>query len=269
MSVAGFVAVVVLVLFVGAAAERLLTPAGDGAQQRAELTSAFWVRTAIAPDIVIALVLFAIVAALGWWDRVVIDDRPVASWVGVVPLVMALQIVVGVNYRSVADTDAGFTAFLLVSALAGALWEEVLFRGIGVAAFRSNGYSEGWVALWTSVLFGLGHTQYVTGDVLGLVYVTVAGYLFYLVRRWSGGLALPVVLHGLGNFALKWPHLVTKAPYAGLEWFLASEYLLAVVVLFGQLGVARGLERPWADRYRRQAPRTPTRRVVLTELRRR
>jgi membrane protease YdiL (CAAX protease family) len=33
--------------------------------------------------------------------------------------------------------------------------EELMFRGIGVIAFRRAGFSEGRVALWSSLVFGL------------------------------------------------------------------------------------------------------------------
>lgn len=269
VSVGAFIAIVVLVLAVAASAALLLTSNGDGAEQVSSLTSAYWLRAGIGADAALAVVVIAIVAALGWWSRVFVDRRPVAGWVGIVPLVMTLQIVATLDYRSVLDTDARFHAYVLVSALIGAFWEEVLFRGIGVEVFRSNGFSEGKVALWTSVLFGLVHVPGMVIDgeepfmllVLLLAWITLLGYYYYLARRWSGGLALPVLLHAFWNVARESRLIAGTEDIAGV--LLVSTVLLGLVLVIGSTGTHRGLERPWTDIRRRPGPRTPTRRVVL------
>ena len=81
-----------------------------------------------------------------------------------------------------------------------------MFRGIGVTTFRVNGFSEGRVALWSSVVFGAVHLTNAlsTGGaaVAQAIAVSFAGYFFYLTRRVSGGLVVPAVLHGLFDFSI-------------------------------------------------------------------
>lgn len=77
-----------------------------------------------------------------------------------------------------------------------------MFRGIGVTAFRANGYQEGKVALWSSIVFGAAHLTNAIGGGGGAavgqaIAVSFAGYFFYLTRRVSGGLLLPAIVHGL------------------------------------------------------------------------
>ena len=58
--------------------------------------------------------------------------------------------------------------------------EELMFRGIGVTAFRQAGFTEGKVALWTCVLFGLAHATNIFSEGVGaltqVLVTVVAGY---------------------------------------------------------------------------------------------
>ncbi len=81
-----------------------------------------------------------------------------------------------------------------------------MFRAIGVTTFRRNGFSEGKVALWSSLIFGLAHIANVIGSVPSAfaeaIIVSFAGYFFYLIRRVSRSTILNSVLHGLFDFTL-------------------------------------------------------------------
>ena len=98
-----------------------------------------------------------IVAIWRWWKPVYVDDKPVRSWVIVIPIIQVVSILAVTNYGGLAEKGAAFTALLLVSCLLVGFAEELMFRGIGVTAFRSRGFTEGKVALWTTVIFGLAH----------------------------------------------------------------------------------------------------------------
>ena len=86
--------------------------------------------------------VYAVVAVLGWWRPVFVDDRPVQRWVWVVPIVFALAIVLGIDYADLADKGLGFVLLLLLGALCVGFAEEGMFRGIGVTALRDHGLSE-------------------------------------------------------------------------------------------------------------------------------
>ncbi|MEV7281682.1 CPBP family intramembrane glutamic endopeptidase [Streptomyces sp. NPDC093111] len=84
--------------------------------------------------------------------------------------------------------------------------EELMFRGIGVQVFKRAGLSEGKVALWSSVAFGIVHVSNAFGEgaqaLLQAVIVSTSGYFFYLCLRVGGTLLLPMLVHGLWDFSL-------------------------------------------------------------------
>lgn len=149
---------------------------------------------------------YGVVAALGWWRPVLRDDRPVNRWVWCVPVVLLVAILVGIDYGALAEKGWLFVLVLLVATQFVGWGEEGMFRGIGVTVLRNHELSEGKVALWSSLIFGLVHLSNVFGHgasaVPQAILVSLAGYFFYLTRRVSGSNALNSVLHGLFDFAL-------------------------------------------------------------------
>ena len=81
--------------------------------------------------------VYAVVAALGWWRPVFVDDRPVQRWVRIVPIVFGAAILLAIDYGALADKGAGFVAVLLLAALCVGFAEEGMFRGITVTALRA------------------------------------------------------------------------------------------------------------------------------------
>ncbi|MFG3081230.1 CPBP family intramembrane glutamic endopeptidase [Streptomyces parvulus] len=92
-----------------------------------------------------------------------------------------------------------------MTALVG-IGEELMFRGIGVQVFKRAGLSEGKVALWSSVVFGVVHVSNAFGEgaqaLLQAVIVSTSGYFFYLCLRVGSTLLLPMLVHGLWDFSL-------------------------------------------------------------------
>lgn len=100
-------------------------------------------RTILVPVAVSVVLVYAVVAWLGWWRPVWVDDRPVQRWLIIVPVLMVLSVVGVTDYRSLADHGLVFTGLLLLGSLLVGLGEETMFRGIGVTCFRSNGTASG------------------------------------------------------------------------------------------------------------------------------
>ena len=108
------------------------------------------------PDRPVPRFVYAVVAALGWWRPASSttgrcsggcgSSRPSSAWPRA-----------GIDYVVLADKGLGFVVLLLLAALCVGFAEEGMFRGIGVTVFRVNGFSEGRVALWSSVVFGAVH----------------------------------------------------------------------------------------------------------------
>jgi len=143
LSIAAFVVIVVvdLVILQGVGA---LGQAGlDGFEDGHVRTSEQVALGLLLPVGLSVVFVYAVVAVLGWWRPVFVDDRPVQAWVWVVPIAFAFAIVLSIDYADLADKGVGFVLLLLLAALCVGFGEEGMFRGIGVTTFRVNGFSEG------------------------------------------------------------------------------------------------------------------------------
>lgn len=205
LGVTTWVALVVVYLVVVQGVAQLLTRGLDVEYAAPTDVDELW-RMITVPTGTSLVLIVAVVSYLRWWRPVSVDDRPVQPWVIVVPAVMVVSVLIVTNYPGLADKGMGFTLLLLVSALFVGFGEELMFRGLGVTTFRSNGFTEGKAALWSTVVFGLAHATNLITEGLGAipqVFATIiAGYFLYLIRRRSGGILVPAVLHGLWDFSL-------------------------------------------------------------------
>ncbi|ORM32491.1 CPBP family intramembrane glutamic endopeptidase [Williamsia sp. 1135] len=186
-------------------------------------------RMILVPVAASLVLVYAAVAWLGWWRPVWIDDRPVQRWVIVVPVLMAVSIVIVTDYAGLIDHGLAFTLLLLLGSLMVGLGEETMFRGIGVTCFRKNNLSEGKVALWSTLVFGLAHsTNLISEGPKAFAQVgstIVAGYFLYLIRRRTGGLLFPVLIHGLWDFSL-----TTGKTYAPALYAILTSIMLAIIL---------------------------------------
>ena len=84
--------------------------------------------------------------------------------------------------------------------------EELMFRGIGVVAFRRMGLTEARVALDSSVVFGAVHLSnaLATGAsaIVQAIAVSLTGYFLYLTRRWAGVIWVAMIVHGSQDFLI-------------------------------------------------------------------
>ena len=143
---------------------------------------------------------------LGWWPPIWHDHKPVQRWVRVVPFILIGASILGCDYGNLLDQTTGLVLLLVLTAAMVGFTEELMFRGIGVNVFRRAGFTEGKVALWTSLSFGaihLGNALNTGGTaIFQALIASFIGYLLYLIRRGSGGIALAMITHGIWDFAL-------------------------------------------------------------------
>jgi membrane protease YdiL (CAAX protease family) len=78
-----------------------------------------------------------------------------------------------------------------------ALAEETIFRGYLILRFRALTGGAGWAALFSAVVFSLGHGYEGTA---GVVTVGVMGLAFALAYLWRKSLVMPITMHFLQDF---------------------------------------------------------------------
>ena len=102
-------------------------------------------------------------------------------------------------------TDAAFAEMIENSAiplvvfaivLVAPLVEEFVYRGFFMGVLLARGWSAGLAIALTSAVFAAQHIQY---GWIGMLVVFVYGGVFGLVRIASGGLAMPMLAHGIVN----------------------------------------------------------------------
>jgi hypothetical protein len=147
---------------------------------------------------------------------------------------MLVAIAAGISYGNLSDKGLSYTLMLLVGCLFIGVSEELMFRGIGVTAFRQAGFTEGNVALWTCALFGLAHATNIFSEGVGalpqVLITAVAGYFFYVIRRVSGLLIVSMIMHGLWDFGL-FTNTLRDPPGIGVAAFIVADIVLAIVAI--------------------------------------
>ena len=189
-----------------------------------------------------------------WSDEDQIRKLSVAGFIGIV--VVYLIIVQGLGRLLTAGLDVAYAAptdlttlwrsltvpvlvsLVFVYAVVAVLgwWRPVLVdHGLGVTTFRVNGFPEAKVALWSSVIFGLAHATNLISEgpkaFLQVLATAIAGYFLYLIRRSSGGLLVPAVVHGLWDFGLISSSVVAGRSYVGSGLFILADIVLLIIVL--------------------------------------
>ena len=166
---------------------------------------------------------------LGWW-RPVLREKPLGvKWMWAIPVVLGVVVLIGIDWAQISAVGAPYLLWLAVGTLLVGFNEEIVYRGLALVAFR-GAYKEVYVWLLTSVLFGLLHGanvflgQALVPTIQQMVFAFVLGGVFYVVRRVTGVLAIPVILHALwdfGSFSWAGAFAVTKvgpAALAGANW---------------------------------------------------
>ena len=236
LSIVAFIGIVVVYLAIiqgGGAIARNVSDIEDTAYVTvADVLVSMWIPLGVA-----LVFTYGAVTWLGWWRPVLHDHKPVQRWLAIVPIVLIISILIGVNYGELADKGIGYVLVLLIATQLVGWGEEGMFRGIGVTTLRVNGLTEGKVALWSSVIFGAVHLTNAFGRGASAVpqalAVSFAGYFFYLTRRWSRGNVINSILHGLFDFAILSTSAIMadQKTYAGAVAPILVYVVLAVILL--------------------------------------
>jgi membrane protease YdiL (CAAX protease family) len=162
---------------------------------------------AVVPLAVVAVLMVIVITALGWWRPVLRDQvalKSLRSW-WLIPAVFVVAIVVGADYGRLGQLDTEFIVWAGVASVLVGFAEESAYRGVGVVAFRAR-YSEFSVWLFSSLLFMYLHAfNFFAGQGFGatvaqLGFTFLMGSVFYVVRRVTRTLVIPMLLHGGWDF---------------------------------------------------------------------
>jgi hypothetical protein len=187
----------------------------------------------------VAIVVLAI-SVLRWWPVVLHEQLRTRRWVWIVPIVLLVASVATIDYGRLGTAGIALGVGLLVGTLFIGVSEELLFRGV-VLTFMRDRYREWIAATVTAVLFGAIH--FLAGPVQ-IVASAIFGYLLYYVRRVSGGIAMPIVVHTAWDYAV-FSAYTTADPVVDDDTSLIL-FVLSVVLLLAVLVGHRAAE-----------PRTP------------
>ncbi|MGI9666122.1 MAG: CPBP family intramembrane glutamic endopeptidase [Acidimicrobiia bacterium] len=177
-----------------------------------------------------AIALVAITFFLGWWKPALRERSRVHGWLIAIPIVMVLTLLVGIDYGNLGELDSELLLWIGIGSLLVGFNEELMYRGLAIVGFRGS-VSEGYVWLWTSVLFGLLHSiNFLLGQGLGAtlqqVVVTFAiGSGMYIARRTTGLIVVPMVMHALWDFSS-----FTQSEGRSISGLLSYVALLAVII---------------------------------------
>ena len=213
------------------------------------------VRGIVIPLVVGTIVLAIVTTALGWW-RPVLRELPDASpprpprWLIAVPILLFVAALLGIDYGNLGNMGGSMILALALGTAMVGFTEEITYRGLAVVGFR-GGYGEVRVWLFSSILFGLLHgVNLILGQDAGptlrqVILAFVVGSVFYSIRRITGTIIIPMVLHALWDFG-SFSHVAGKASgvpgkvdltAAGMS--LLQNLVLLVIIILVIVGATR------------------------------
>jgi uncharacterized protein len=175
--------------------------------------------------------LIVAISILGWWRRVLFDSSTTGPrWIWVLPIVTAAIIVNNLLGIPSEKLSMGLLLWSLLGAVGVGFGEEMITRGSMIVGLRSR-FSEGHVWLISTALFSALHIPNVFFGLpmyampFQVLLTFIMGSGFYLIRRMSGTLILPMLLHGLWDSSL-FLSIATGAEPSAIQFIV---YPLAII----------------------------------------
>lgn len=180
----------------------------------------------------IAIVFIALVAAVGWLPAVMRErDRHPSLWPAFVVGGALTAYLIGVLVTT--EWPAVVASVFLAGAIGGlgaGLAEEVMFRGVVVVTTRTR-LREVWVWMCATLTFASVHLlnvlagQELAPTLLQVLFAALAGTSFYVLRRATGTLIIPILFHALNNAFAVLPNSM------GALWQLAANGIALIALI--------------------------------------
>jgi uncharacterized protein len=199
------------------------------------------VKGALVPVAICATGLVVILAATGRLvEAFTYEPRSESVLLWSIPVVVLLGAVVRLWGTSWSTVGARFVLVALVTSAMVGFSEELLIRGYFVDVLQSQGISTIWIAIVSSILFGVIHGlnalngQDAQTTLMQVAASTVLGLGLFAALAVSGTLWLPIAMHALFDFSLlARGKIVDKDQTNPLDvGLVAAMYLLSLGSLF-------------------------------------
>ena len=186
------------------------------------------------PTLFGSLFLVIAISVLKWWRIVLFDKRKAGpKWIWILPIAMLLIIINNFANLNVEALSIELILWSGLGALGVGFGEEMITRGSMVVGLRSQ-FSEWKVWLYSTLLFSALHIPNVIFGLpissmpIQVILTFIIGSGFYIIRRVSGTLIIPMILHGLWDSSL----FITDASGGTVSPIQLIIYPLAIVCVF-------------------------------------
>lgn len=194
-----------------------------------------------------AILLVVATSILGWWKASLFEKQPAKRWPLVSALVVVVVAVLIFATKDVSEVEPMAWVWLVLGSLLVGFSEEMVTRGVLVVGLRGR-YKEATVWLLSTLMFGLLHLPNAVFGAGGAAVFQVftaaaAGTVFYIARRCSGTLLVPIALHALWDFA-SFAGVATPQSTTMASLGLGVNFVMAAVLIFFVLRETRGQKVP-------------------------
>lgn len=170
---------------------------------------------------------------LGWWRIVFFDtSKATPKWLWILPITIMLIILNTLMQINSNRLTPDLVLWASLGAIGVGFGEECITRGSLLVGLRSQ-YTERKVWLYSTLLFSALHIPNVffglplSGMLFQLLFTFIMGSGLYVVRRVSGNLILPMLLHGLWDSSL----FLSQATGASSSLWHLSVYPISILCL--------------------------------------
>lgn len=184
------------------------------------------------PTLAGSLFVVATITYLRQWKPTLYESkRSGPAWVNILPISMLIIILINFTNTNGANVTPGLLIWSILGGVGVGIGEEIITRGSLLIGLRAH-FTENKAWLYSTlafaalhipnVLFGLGFAQML----LQLVLAFIMGSGFYAMRRTTGTLIVPIILHGLWDSSIFLPQATGSSQ---LNVFAVLIYPLAII----------------------------------------